>query len=192
MGPANVAAIKAGDIQFDYDMPFLFSMINADLINWVYNHQLKNWQKVSVDKNASSTRILNKKKGTGILISSEPEDITENYRHPKDSKEYQQAIQKASRFLGLFEQSDKLLHDEIEFQYLHNSTQAIGSTIDVAYKISNKSYRNLTVELQVFVSNKNYRGNARSLVHKKVETLFLFPKECKFISLNFYIINNVI
>ncbi|KAM4617728.1 olfactory receptor 11A1-like [Discoglossus pictus] len=34
-GPASVKAIKEGDVHLDYDTPFVFAEVNADIIQWV-------------------------------------------------------------------------------------------------------------------------------------------------------------
>lgn len=34
-GPAPVKAIKEGDMQLKYDIPFIFAEVNADVVYWV-------------------------------------------------------------------------------------------------------------------------------------------------------------
>lgn len=48
-GPAPVTAIKRGELgRMQYDLPFVFAEVNADVIKWVKLSSSK-WEKLDVD-----------------------------------------------------------------------------------------------------------------------------------------------
>lgn len=47
MGPGNIQATKNGDVNVKYDLPFLYSEVNADQISWVRDYQTGRWRKVN-------------------------------------------------------------------------------------------------------------------------------------------------
>ena len=75
-GPAPVRAIKEGDLQLKYDIPFIFAEVNADVVYWVVRSdgsQKKTTHSSVVGKNIST-------KGVG---RDSREDITHTYKYPE-------------------------------------------------------------------------------------------------------------
>lgn len=90
-GPASVKAIKEGEVNFNYDTPFAFSMVNADCMSWlVYGGKE---QKLYRDTNSVGNFI-----STKSIQSDERDDITENYKYeegtPQERKIFLKALMK--------------------------------------------------------------------------------------------------
>ncbi|XP_040266606.1 protein-glutamine gamma-glutamyltransferase 5-like [Bufo bufo] len=80
-GPAPVKAIKEGDIHLNYDCPFIFAEVNADLIRWVVINDKMKPERVYQDSKKIGKLISTKKVGT-----SERMDITSNYKYIEGSE----------------------------------------------------------------------------------------------------------
>ncbi|XP_063105629.1 protein-glutamine gamma-glutamyltransferase 5 isoform X2 [Cavia porcellus] len=100
-GPASVRAIKEGEVDLNYDTPFVFAMVNADCMSWlVYGGKE---QKLHQDTTSVGHFI-----STKSIQSDERDDITENYKYGEGSPEerlvFQKALQKlrARRSQGAF------------------------------------------------------------------------------------------
>lgn len=76
-GPASVIAIREGNVDWDFDMPFIFAEVNADRITWIYesNGALK--------KNSSDTHSVGKYISTKAVGSNSRVDVTEKYKYPE-------------------------------------------------------------------------------------------------------------
>ncbi|XP_007933455.1 protein-glutamine gamma-glutamyltransferase 5 [Orycteropus afer afer] len=101
-GPASVRAIKEGEVELNYDTPFVFSMVNADCMSWlVYGGKE---QKLHRD-----TRSVGNFISTKSIQGDERDDITENYKYeegsPQERQVYLKALQKlkAGSFQGPYQ-----------------------------------------------------------------------------------------
>ncbi|XP_060981762.1 protein-glutamine gamma-glutamyltransferase E [Dama dama] len=88
-GPASVIAIREGNVNWDFDMPFIFAEVNADRITWIYesNGALK--------KNSSDTHSVGKYISTKAVGSNSRMDVTEKYKYPEGSSQERQVFEKA-------------------------------------------------------------------------------------------------
>lgn len=77
-GPASVVAVREGDVNLDFDMPFIFAEVNADRITWIYDAQ-RNSQK----QNSSDTNSIGRYISTKAVGSYSRMDVTEKYKYPE-------------------------------------------------------------------------------------------------------------
>ncbi|XP_069507351.1 protein-glutamine gamma-glutamyltransferase E-like isoform X2 [Ambystoma mexicanum] len=92
-GPASVNAVKQGDVELDYDVPFVFAEVNADRVTWIlYDDDLA--EQVYTD-----TKSIGQKISTKALGSDERVDITSSYKYPEGSEEERAVFQKARQKL---------------------------------------------------------------------------------------------
>lgn len=101
MGPANIAATKVGDVNQQYDLPFLYSEVNADQISWVKDYQTGRWRKINVITNSIGQLILTKKKNAPGRVDFNPVDLTLQYKFREGSQEERDSIHNAGRQMGL-------------------------------------------------------------------------------------------
>lgn len=89
-GPAPVKAIKEGDINLNYDCPFIFAEVNADIIKWVVRNDMTAPEKVYQDSKKIGKLISTKKVGTSGRM-----DITSNYKYDEGSEKERLVFRKA-------------------------------------------------------------------------------------------------
>lgn len=75
-GPAPVRAIKEGDLQLKYDIPFVFAEVNADVVYWVVRGD-------GTHKKSTHCSIVGKNISTKSVGRDSREDITHNYKYPE-------------------------------------------------------------------------------------------------------------
>ncbi|XP_068120095.1 protein-glutamine gamma-glutamyltransferase E-like [Hyperolius riggenbachi] len=92
-GPASVHAIKEGDIDLDYDGPFIYAEVNADRVTWVY------YDKDVKEKVYTNTEAVGQKISTKAVGSDERVDITGNYKYPEGSDKERAVYLKARKKL---------------------------------------------------------------------------------------------
>lgn len=105
LGPASLEAVKRGKVNFAYDVGFVFSEVNADLVNWRLDSKSTfNWRKISFQPDHVGRRILTKMIGFidnyryGI---SDAQDITDQYKYREGTKEERNSYKEAVRLAGL-------------------------------------------------------------------------------------------
>lgn len=76
-GPSSVRAIKEGELTFQYDTPFLYAEVNADVVEYI---KLRDGR---VFKIGGSTAEVGKSISTKAVGRDEREDITHNYKYPE-------------------------------------------------------------------------------------------------------------
>lgn len=80
-GPASRNAIKEGDVDLDYDCPFVFAEVNADCMYWNYDPATR-----------KKTLLFNKSTVIGQLISTKAVgrndriDVTSDYKYEEGKK----------------------------------------------------------------------------------------------------------
>ncbi|NWI71096.1 TGM3 glutamyltransferase, partial [Todus mexicanus] len=100
-GPASRNAIKEGDIDLDYDCPFVFAEVNADCMYWNYD-----------PTTGKKTLIFSKSTTIGQFISTkaigrdERVDVTNDYKYEEGSTKERDIFKKARKKLGLEDKFD--------------------------------------------------------------------------------------
>lgn len=75
-GPAPVKAIREGDLQLKYDIPFIFAEVNADVVYWVV-------QGDGTQKKSTHSSVVGKNISTKSVGRDSREDITHTYKYPE-------------------------------------------------------------------------------------------------------------
>ncbi|XP_054849612.1 protein-glutamine gamma-glutamyltransferase E-like isoform X2 [Eublepharis macularius] len=94
-GPASVRAIKEGDVDLNYDSPFVFAEVNADRITWTYNPSTRESKRLYTETKSVGQFISTKAVGSHTRM-----DITNNYKYAEEKtlpikisyEEYQQYL----------------------------------------------------------------------------------------------------
>ncbi|KFP86420.1 Protein-glutamine gamma-glutamyltransferase 6, partial [Acanthisitta chloris] len=94
-GPASTRAIKEGDVDLDYDSPFVFAAVNADYVTWIY-HSKKRKERIYSDTRRIGKCISTKAVGTNSRV-----DVTANYKYPEGSLKERKVYKKALKLLGV-------------------------------------------------------------------------------------------
>uniref|UniRef100_A0A6G1S623 Hemocyte protein-glutamine gamma-glutamyltransferase n=1 Tax=Aceria tosichella TaxID=561515 RepID=A0A6G1S623_9ACAR len=104
LGPASLEAVKRGKVRFAYDVGFVFSEVNANLVRWQpdrYSRLL--WRKTLVDWNHMGRKILTKRPGPidYRTLAYDAVNIVDQYKYPKGTVESMNAYAEAARTGGL-------------------------------------------------------------------------------------------
>ncbi|XP_043914432.1 protein-glutamine gamma-glutamyltransferase K-like [Protopterus annectens] len=152
-GPAPVKAIKEGKIDILYDSDFICSEVNIDK---VYKQKQKNgtFSSVYVERNVAGIKILTKAVG-----SNGTQDLTNQYKYPKDSKEGMSAIASAThRLVQPRPATESTIPNSVEITACTDGTTDIGSPISFHVKLHNKSQEQYTGILHIHASMMQYNG----------------------------------
>ncbi|KAM9285135.1 protein-glutamine gamma-glutamyltransferase E-like [Morus bassanus] len=100
-GPASRHAIKEGDVDRDYDCPFVFAEVNADCMYWNYD-----------PATGKKTLIFSQSTTIGEFISTKAVgrddrvDVTNDYKYEEGSRKEREVFKKARKKLGLEDKFD--------------------------------------------------------------------------------------
>lgn len=83
-GPAPVKAIKEGDLQVQYDIPFVFAEVNADVVYWIV-------QSDGEKKKSTHSSVVGKNISTKSVGRDSREDITHTYKYPEGTAAAEEA-----------------------------------------------------------------------------------------------------
>ncbi|XP_078092535.1 protein-glutamine gamma-glutamyltransferase 2-like [Mustelus asterias] len=157
-GPAPVKAIKEGDTDIGYDVPFIFAEVNADCETWVYS---KKGKKLKVD---ADTRQVGQRISTKSVGSDDREDITNNYKYPEGSAQERRIFELANkRRVPLKPEKQLQLHLKT------NDPIYNGTNVKVSAVISNKKSVKRVCTLKISAMKKKYNQSSRQKCIKKYQ-----------------------
>ncbi|XP_072132772.1 protein-glutamine gamma-glutamyltransferase 2-like [Mobula birostris] len=157
-GPAPVKAIKEGDIDVFYDVPFIFAEVNADCVTWICSDKGK---RMKID---SDTKHVGQKISTKCVGSDEREDITNNYkfsegslleRHVVQMADKRRVAQKPQKQLDLYLKADGPNYN--------------GANVKISAVISNKNSKNKVYTFKLSAFKKKYNKPSRGICIKKYQ-----------------------
>lgn len=97
LGPASLEAVKQGKTDYAYDVRFVYSEVNADLIHWNFDGRARfKWYRSHVYTGKSGRKILTK-----MIGSNQAETITYQYKYPEGTSEERKARNEAAKAAGL-------------------------------------------------------------------------------------------
>ncbi|CAM2102156.1 protein-glutamine gamma-glutamyltransferase E [Caretta caretta] len=94
-GPASLIAVKEGDVDLEYDCPFVFAEVNADRISWTYDIRRRQAKPIS-----SETKSIGQIISTKAVGSYDHVDVTNNYKYGEGSRKEREVYEKARTKLG--------------------------------------------------------------------------------------------
>ncbi|NXO00427.1 TGM2 glutamyltransferase, partial [Rhinopomastus cyanomelas] len=172
-GPAPVKAIKEGDLQLKYDIPFVFAEVNADVVYWVV-------QGDGTQKKSTYSSVVGKNISTKSVGRDSREDITHNYKYPEGSEKEREVFAKAEHERSSLRQEDKGLHLRIKLVEGANN----GSDFDVLAVINNNTDEEQVCRLMICARTASYNGTVGPQCGlKDLLNLTLAPQEGKCVPL---------
>ncbi|NWI56947.1 TGM2 glutamyltransferase, partial [Calyptomena viridis] len=146
-GPAPVKAIKEGDMQMKYDIPFIFAEVNADVVYWVV-------QQDGMKKQSIHSSYVGKNISTKSVGKDSREDITHNYKYPEGSEEERKVFAKAEHEKKSIQEEDEALHLKIKVSEGANK----GSDFDVFAVINNNTDVGRVCTVRLCARTTSYNG----------------------------------
>ncbi|XP_041060190.1 protein-glutamine gamma-glutamyltransferase 2-like isoform X2 [Carcharodon carcharias] len=149
-GPAPVKAIKEGETDICYDVPFIFAEVNADCVISVYSEKGKK-MKVDTDMRHVGQRI-----STKCVGSDDREDITNNYKYPEGSEEERRIFELADKRRVPLKPGKRL-----QLHLMTNDPNYNGTNVKVSAVISNKNSMKRVYTLKINAMKKKYSRSSR-------------------------------
>ncbi|XP_072259868.1 protein-glutamine gamma-glutamyltransferase 5-like [Pyxicephalus adspersus] len=106
-GPASVKAIREGEVNLNYDSPFVFSMVNADCVSWTLYGTKK-------EKHFCDPHLVGNCISTKCVGADEREDITDSYKYDEGTLEERKVFKKA---LGRLQKKNTMMHSNGSIPY---------------------------------------------------------------------------
>ncbi|XP_077315153.1 protein-glutamine gamma-glutamyltransferase 5-like [Lithobates pipiens] len=153
-GPAPVKAIKEGDMDVDYDIPFVFAEVNGDIVHWVL-------QDGGAEKGQTDTYSIGKFISTKSIGSNTREDITDQYKYPEGSPQERAIFEKAVAKIKSkkpFRERDPIVALDFDASLKLVESPLIGQTVLLIYRIHNRSYEAKTFSISVSAQEMMYNG----------------------------------
>ncbi|XP_073462657.1 protein-glutamine gamma-glutamyltransferase 5-like [Aquarana catesbeiana] len=153
-GPAPVKAIKEGDMDVDYDIPFVFAEVNGDIVHWVL-------QEGGAEKGQTDTYSIGKFISTKSIGSNTREDITDQYKYPEGSPQERTIFEKAVAKIKSkkpFRERDPIVALDFDASLKLVESPLIGQTVLLIYRIHNRSYEAKTFSISVSAQEMMYNG----------------------------------
>ncbi|XP_007475010.2 protein-glutamine gamma-glutamyltransferase E [Monodelphis domestica] len=180
-GPASVIAVQQGDVNFDYDMPFVFAEVNADSITWMVTPDGKN------RRNSTKTDSVGKFISTKAVGSNSRVDVTDKYKPPEGSKQerdvFMKALQKLKPEAGRFGATSSEAGgsaekpSSISGKFKVNGTLEVGKEVNLALQLKNMSGDWKTITVNMTAWTIVYNGTLVHEVWKNSFTASLNPEE---------------
>ncbi|KAK7129384.1 hypothetical protein R3I94_017557 [Phoxinus phoxinus] len=148
-GPSSVRAIKEGELTFQYDIPFLYAEVNADVVEYI---KLRDGR---VFKIGGSTAEVGKYISTKAVGRDEREDITHNYKYPEGSEEERKVFEKANHHNRLAQAGEEPgLHIKIRV----TPDMQMGSDFDVYAEFKNNTMVTKCCRVMFYAQAVTYNG----------------------------------
>ncbi|XP_068992552.1 hemocyte protein-glutamine gamma-glutamyltransferase-like [Neodiprion pinetum] len=181
-GPASIEAIRQGAVGFNYDIPFMVSTVNADVIHWIEDRRSESgWRKISCSKSEVGRMILTKApfvfdpNGDG-----DREDITFHYKAREGTREERFALYRAARSLNgarkIYAIPEKA-EEDCEFTLVDLDTVNIGEPFSLEVNIKNYSHEPRTFHANLTIRSVYYNGNPGNMVRAVTTRFTVSPHE---------------
>ncbi|KAF6284473.1 hypothetical protein mRhiFer1_009236 [Rhinolophus ferrumequinum] len=180
-GPASVTAIREGDVNLDFDMPFIFAEVNADRITWIYDSHHGNQKQNSLDPHTIGKYISTKAVGSYSRM-----DVTEKYKYPEGSSQERKVFEKAVGKLkpnssfgptSAGDVTNEERQPSISGKFKVNGILAVGKEVNLALLVKNLTRDMKTVTVNMTAWTIVYNGTLVHEVWKDSITVSLDPEE---------------
>ncbi|XP_067904227.1 protein-glutamine gamma-glutamyltransferase 2-like [Heterodontus francisci] len=169
-GPAPVKAIKSGDVDQNFDTPFVFAEVNADYVSWLL---CKDGSKKQIEVNH---RLVGQKISTKAVGSDEREDVTHNYKYLEGSEEEREAFNKADMKNKLVIEPEKKFFIKLKIDKVNMN----GADITVTAVLSNQTSVTKNCRLIFCAETVLYNGKPiKECSWKDLDNLTIGPQEEK-------------
>ncbi|KAG6457188.1 hypothetical protein O3G_MSEX010160 [Manduca sexta] len=179
-GPAPVIAVKKGEIGFNYDVDFLLSTVNADVLHWRKDDNAElGYSVVGSDKYKVGRQILTKKPFVfDPYGDKDVEDITHQYKYKEGTNSERIALmngvrqsEKARRYYDVL----KTMNNDVKFSLRDIETVTIGNDFSVAVDIENTSDKGHNVKASLSAISVYYNGVRANVVKEVEQNIFVGP-----------------
>ncbi|KAM3922476.1 protein-glutamine gamma-glutamyltransferase 5-like [Leptodactylus fuscus] len=155
-GPAPVKAVKEGDVDINYDVAFVFTEVNGDVVHWILREG-------GAEKEQVDPLTIGKCISTKGVGSNTREDITYQYKYADGSAQeravYDKAVSKM-KFKKPFMGRDSIVALDFNASLKLAQSPLIGQTIILLYRIHNRGFEPKRFSISVSAQEMMYNGKA--------------------------------
>ncbi|NWW45800.1 TGM3 glutamyltransferase, partial [Pedionomus torquatus] len=181
-GPASRKAIKEGDVELDYDCPFVFAEVNADCMYWNYDTATGKKNLIFSQSTTIGQFISTKAVGRDDRV-----DVTSDYKYQEGSKEERDVFKKARKKLGLedkFDPTAPTLEEveqkpDISGKFKVAGPLQIGKDLNLILVLANLQSDAKTVHVNMTAWSTVYTRRPVHEIWKDSKSITLSPKEEK-------------
>uniref|UniRef100_A0A8C4Z889 Transglutaminase 2, like n=1 Tax=Gadus morhua TaxID=8049 RepID=A0A8C4Z889_GADMO len=152
-GPCPLKAIKEGDLNVKFDVPFVFAEVNADIINWEIRPDGQRKQL------SSSSAKVGRNISTKSPYSNEREDITHQYKYQEGSAKEREVYNKAGRRIsgpdGEEESKPANEPGKVQLEIKH-AKPVFGTDFDVIFELENMGDEEVSCKLNMMSEAVTY------------------------------------
>lgn len=189
-GPASLVAIKRGDIGFNYDIPFVYSEVNADIMHF---HEDKTsdwgWSRSDCQKVGTGLAVWTKlPEKDNELGDNDHENITDQYKNREGTAEDRLCTHNAIRGCKLAKQyydcETACKSKDVVFDLQELDKINIGDPFKVQIVMKNNSSEERTVTAAITAHSCYYTGTLHSEIKKVAGNIILPPGADEIVSVN--------
>ncbi|XP_063003598.1 protein-glutamine gamma-glutamyltransferase E-like [Elgaria multicarinata webbii] len=179
-GPASLTAIKEGDVDLEYDTPFVFAEVNADRRTWM--HDPATGQKKII---YSETKSVGQFTSTKAVGSYARQDVTSDYKYAEGSEKERVVFQKARAKLHLNELSGTAANQptaekpKVSGKFKVEQPPEVGQDVNLVLLLTNLASAAKSLKANMTAWSIVYTGKPIHEVWKDSLSVTLGPKEEK-------------
>ncbi|XP_075701693.1 protein-glutamine gamma-glutamyltransferase E-like [Rhinoderma darwinii] len=184
LGPCSVKAIKEGDVDLDYDAPFVFAEMNADVMDWLISADN------SKKKISSNKRTVGRLTSTKAINSDTRVDVTENYKYGEGTAKERETFKKAQMKLAgnnfgsrrgtvAFSASDTAPSPTPDFNgtFKHSSDIQVGQDVTFSLNLKNTSANEMGLQVKLNASAIIYTNASVQDILTNAQSVQLGPNK---------------
>lgn len=164
-GPASHEAIRRGQMEFKYDVPFVLAEVNADVVHWQKDDTAQDgFKKLTTNKRSVGRQVLTKKVGpidNSGYSNADKEDITLEYKPQEGTTAERVTLLTAARRTRAARHAFRLMSqevDDVEFTVEDLERVPIGEGFTVTLNCKNVSEAKRTVSVVMTSTSMYYTG----------------------------------
>ncbi|KAG8565477.1 hypothetical protein GDO81_012870 [Engystomops pustulosus] len=184
LGPCSVKAIKEGDLDLNYDAPFVFAEVNGDVTDWLMNADN------STKKISSNTRTVGKLTSTKAINSDARVDVTKDYKYDEGSAKEREIFNKARGKLAgtgfgarrstvAFSAENTAPAPKPDFKgsFKYNSDIEVGRDVTFSLNLKNTIASDMSLQVNFTASAIVYTGTVVKDILSNSQSVKLGPNE---------------
>ncbi|XP_075624732.1 protein-glutamine gamma-glutamyltransferase E isoform X2 [Balearica regulorum gibbericeps] len=186
-GPASRNAIKEGDVDLDYDCPFVFAEVNADCMYW--NYDPATGKKTLI---FSQSTTVGQSMSTKAVGRDDRVDVTNDYKYEEGSKKERDIFKKARKKLGLEDKFDPTAptpqeidqKPDISGKFKVDGSIEVGKDLNLILVLANLQSDAKTVDVNMTAWSTVYTRRPIKEIWNDSISVTLSPKEEKEFPIN--------
>lgn len=189
-GPASLEAVRRGQMELKYDVPFVLAEVNADIVRWKEDKDAQDgFKKLYSNKTHVGRQLLTKKVGVledSGFVEEDKEDVTTDYKPPEGTRAERVTLYTAARrsraARHAFRFPSEAIED-VEFSIEDLERVPIGQDFAITVKANNTSEKIRTISIILRASSIYYTGSPAHQITSAEGKFVLQPSEVKTLSL---------